>query len=133
MGIRRVATGHTPEGKSVFASDETVEAVMVPAFPGYEFYQLWGGDEVSKFPDSGELPPHRLYFPPVGGYRFGVFTLPPESSVVVPDDIDPEETRAALDAALPGLADHLEPDAPGMHTTATVDYEYVVSGRIVLE
>jgi quercetin dioxygenase-like cupin family protein len=27
----------------------------------------------------------------------------------------------------------MEPDAPGMHTTATVDFEYVVSGRCVLE
>ena len=27
----------------------------------------------------------------------------------------------------------MEPDSPGMHTTDTVDFEYVVSGRIVLE
>jgi len=38
-----------------------------------------------------------------------------------------------MDAQLPGLAAHMEPAHPGMHTTATVDYEYVVSGRVVLE
>lgn len=27
----------------------------------------------------------------------------------------------------------MEPDNPGMHTTATIDYEFVVSGEITLE
>lgn len=31
------------------------------------------------------------------------------------------------------MASHTEPDSPGMHTTATIDYEYVVSGEIDLE
>jgi len=133
MRVRRVVTGHNPDGKAVFASDEEVEPVTVPYMPGYEFFRLWGGDEPSKYPDAGEQPPHVQYFPPVGGFRFGLFTLPPESSVVLPDDLDPAGAEAAIEAALPGMAGHLEPDAPGMHTTATVDYEFIVSGRIILE
>ena len=31
------------------------------------------------------------------------------------------------------MAAHMEPDNPGMHTTASVDYEFVVSGRVILE
>jgi mannose-6-phosphate isomerase-like protein (cupin superfamily) len=38
-----------------------------------------------------------------------------------------------MERALPGMAAHMEPDEPGMHTTDTVDYEFVVSGRVVLE
>jgi mannose-6-phosphate isomerase-like protein (cupin superfamily) len=38
-----------------------------------------------------------------------------------------------MEELLPGMAAHMEPDAPGMHTTDTVDFEYVVSGRVVLE
>jgi quercetin dioxygenase-like cupin family protein len=38
-----------------------------------------------------------------------------------------------MEVALPGMAAHMEPDHPGMHTTDTVDYEYVVSGEIDLE
>jgi quercetin dioxygenase-like cupin family protein len=34
---------------------------------------------------------------------------------------------------LPGLAEHLEPAEPGMHTSATVDYGVVVSGQATLE
>ena len=32
-----------------------------------------------------------------------------------------------------GLGERLEPDHPGVHTTATIDCEFVVSGRCVLE
>jgi mannose-6-phosphate isomerase-like protein (cupin superfamily) len=70
----------------------------------------------------------------VGGFRFGVFTVPP-GSTEAPDlsGFDAEAAMATFEAALPGLLGHMEPDNPGMHTTATVDYEYVVSGRCVLE
>ena len=125
-------TGHSSDGKAVFASDEEVEPVTVALLPGLEFHRLWGGDEASRFPDAGTQPPHEQYFPPVGGFRFGLFTLPPDSTAA-PGEIDLAAALAEFEAALPGMASHMEPDAPGMHTTATVDYEFVVSGRVVLE
>ena len=125
-------TGHSPDGKAVFASDEEVDAVTVALLPGYEFHRLWGGDDASRFPDAGTQPAHEQYFPPVGGFRFGLFTLPP-ASTAGPGEVDMAAALAEFEAALPGMASHMEPDAPGMHTTATVDYEFVVSGRVVLE
>src|SRR5689334_289449 len=133
MRVRRVVTGHSPDGKAIFASDEVVEPVTVAMMPGYEFHHIWGADEAPRFPDDGGQPAHTAYFPPLGGFRFGVFTLPPESSVVLPDDFDQEAGQAAVEAALPGLLSHIEPDNPGMHTTATVDYEMIIAGRIILE
>jgi quercetin dioxygenase-like cupin family protein len=47
--------------------------------------------------------------------------------------VDLGRAFAEMQAALPGLTDHLEPDAPGMHTTATIDFEVVLSGTPVLE
>ena len=38
-----------------------------------------------------------------------------------------------FEAKLPGLAQYLEPDTPGMHTTPTIDFEVVLSGQVVLE
>jgi mannose-6-phosphate isomerase-like protein (cupin superfamily) len=133
MRVRRVVTGHSPEGKAIFASDQEVDPVTVSLLPGFEFHRLWGGDEPCSFPDAGTQPSHTQYFPPVGGFRFGLFTVPPASSSAAAGDIDVEAGLAELEAALPGLAGHMEPDAPGMHTTATIDYEYVVWGRVVLE
>jgi quercetin dioxygenase-like cupin family protein len=34
---------------------------------------------------------------------------------------------------LPGAIAHLEPDQSGMHTTDTIDFEYIVSGEVWLE
>ena len=38
-----------------------------------------------------------------------------------------------MEETLPGMADHLEPADPGMHTTATVDFEVVLAGTPALE
>jgi mannose-6-phosphate isomerase-like protein (cupin superfamily) len=132
MKVRRVVTGHSPEGKAIFASDSEVAPVTLEALPGNEFHLLWAGDEVSRFPDDGGPRPAPRYFPPVGGFRFAMFTVPAASAVPT-GGIDPVAITAELDAKLPGLTEHMEPDAPGMHTTDTIDFEYVISGRVVLE
>ncbi len=132
MDVRRVVTGHSADGKAVFASDELVQPTTVALLPGAEFHRLWGGDTPPHFPDDGSLPAHNAYFPPVGGFRFGLFTVPPETTVSV-GDLDIGAAFTEMEASLPGLAAHMEPDSPGMHTTATIDYEFVVSGSIVLE
>ncbi len=132
MKVRRVVTGHSPEGKAIFASDELVEPIVLEKLQGNEFHRLWGGDAVSAFPDDGSPPANPRYFPPVGGFRFAMFTVPPLSTVL-PEGSTPDAVAAELEEKLPGLAAHMEPDAPGMHTTDTIDFEYVISGRVVLE
>ena len=132
MGIRRVVTGHDENGKAVFASDTEVEPITLDLLPGAEFYRMWGADEPCSFPDDGAPPAAVQYFPGVGGFRFGLFSVAPDSQVNY-DDLDIPAALAEMERHLPGMADHMEPDHPGMHTTATIDYEYVVSGRVVLE
>ena len=51
-----MVTGHDESGKSVFASDETVEPDRPALLPSSEFYQLWGGDTTPQFPDDGSMP-----------------------------------------------------------------------------
>jgi mannose-6-phosphate isomerase-like protein (cupin superfamily) len=132
MKVRRVVTGHTPDGKATVASDTEVDAITVALLPGGAFYQLWGADEAPTFPGDGSPRPAPAYFPPVGGFRFGLFTLAPES-VAMPEDLDMQLALAEIEGKLPGLAAHLEADNPGMHTTNTIDFEYVLSGEVWLE
>jgi mannose-6-phosphate isomerase-like protein (cupin superfamily) len=73
------------------------------------------------------------YFPPVGGFRVGFFTIPPDGGAWAPADLDFGAAIAEFEEKLPGLAEYLEPDHPGMHTTATVDYGVVLSGQAILE
>lgn len=133
MDVRRVVTGHGPDGKAVFVSDEEVPPIEPALLPGMAFHLLWGGDEPPHFPDDGRQPDARRYFPPVGGFRFGLFTLPPDGGVGVPADLDIEAALAEFEEKLPGLAAHMELDEPGMHTTATIDFEVVLSGSVTLE
>ena len=129
-GFRRVVTGHR-SGKAVFASDEVVAPLTMALLPGSDFYRLWGGDVAPTFPDDGAPPAQPMYFPPVGGYRFGVFTLPPAGAPAA--EVDPASAQAEVEAKLPGLLSYLEPDNPGMHTTNTIDFEVVLSGEVELE
>ena len=105
MGVRRVVTGHNDEGKAIFASDEIVEPTTLSLLPGAEFFQLWGADEIPTFPDEGSRPPHSTYFPPLGGYRFGIFTVQPDSEAsMMPENFDIEAAIAEVEEKLPGMA-----------------------------
>jgi mannose-6-phosphate isomerase-like protein (cupin superfamily) len=132
MGVRRVVTGHSADGKATVVDDREVEPIVLDLLPGYAFHRLWGADEAPTFPDDGGPRPSDAYFPPVGGFRFGLFTVPPETTLQ-PGDIDVEAALGQMETSLPGMASHMEPENPGMHTTDTVDFEYVLSGSIDLE
>ncbi len=133
MEIRRVATGHDADGKAVFVSDEAVAPVVLALVPGMEFHRLWGSESIVTFPDDGSKPEFGPYFPPVGGFRFGFFTIPPDGGAGVPADLDIAAALAEFEEKLPGMGEFLELDDPGMHTTATVDYGVVISGEAILE
>ena len=132
MTMRRVVTGQTADGRSVFVSDEDVAPTTISLSPGSEFHRLWGSDSVPSLPTDGSLPPHHAYFPPAGGYRFGFFTVPPAGQAL-PADLDIAAAFEEMEERLPGMAAHMEPADPGMHTTDTVDFEVVISGQVGCE
>jgi mannose-6-phosphate isomerase-like protein (cupin superfamily) len=132
MAMRCVVTGQTADGTSVFVSDNQVEPIKVSLLPGTEFHQLWGSNAPPSLPTDGQMPERRGYFPPPGGYRFGFFTLAPDS-VTLPPDLDFTAALVEVGRSLPGLAEAMEPDHPGMHTTDTVDLDLVISGEVWLE
>lgn len=128
--IRRVITGIDPSGRSIFVSDEEVEAISPPILGGARLIDLFGGDEVPTVPNDGFHDETRRYFPArPEGYRFTLFSYPPESEMVVPDDLEAAIAESARQA--PGLEDAVsEPD--GWHYTPTIDLEYVIEGEFIL-
>jgi mannose-6-phosphate isomerase-like protein (cupin superfamily) len=126
MNVRRVVTGHNASGQSVFVSDELVAPQQLTGF-----HRLWGGDDTPQFPDDGNMPEHRMYFPPIGGFRFGMFSLPPDS--VAGSDIDAAAGATDIETEAPGLLRYMDVSDPGMHTTDTIDFEVVLEGTVVLE
>ena len=134
MKIRRVVTGHTPDGKATVASDAELDAVAFPRPTGLEceFLRIWGADSAPTFPDDGSPHPFTTYFPPVGGFRFVFFTVPPESAMPS-GQFYAGGALEELEKKMPGLIAHMEPDSPGMHTSNTIDFEYIISGEVWLE
>jgi mannose-6-phosphate isomerase-like protein (cupin superfamily) len=128
-----VVTGHDENGKAVIASDEQVSPTTVNLMPGSEIFQLWAADQAQTYPDDGSNPNARMYFPEVGGFRFGLITLPPESAAPMPSPEALEAGMQELQDKVPGMMDPMEPDEPGMHTTDTTDFEVVLAGEFVLE
>jgi mannose-6-phosphate isomerase-like protein (cupin superfamily) len=133
MNIRRVVTGHDKSGKSVFVSDAPVAPAMVELMPQAEFHMLWGADATPQFPDDGSMPNWHTYFPPIGGFRFGIFTVPPGVAGSEMSAVNVEEALADLETKLPGMLQYMDATDPGMHTTDTIDFEVVLEGSVVLE
>lgn len=129
--MRRVVTGMTLDGKSVFVSDGDVEPITLALAPGAEWYRIWGSDEAVHLPCDGSQPAERAYFPDAEGFRFGFFTVP--SDVAPPSDLDMDAAMAEVNEKLPGILDVGEAEDPEMHTTDTVDYIIVLSGEIGLD
>lgn len=128
--MRRVVTGHNPAGRAVFASDQQVAVQPVPGMPELEFCMLWGSDATMSYPDDGSPKPAKDMFPPVGGFRYLMFTVAPERQAAQQPR---QASHQELKDAIPSLADTMQEDHPGMHRSETVDLLYVISGRCVLE
>src|SRR3954466_6100336 len=100
MDVRRVVSGHDATGKAIVVSDEQVAPVTLALLPGSEFHQLWGADSTASFPDDGSRPAAPSYFPPVGGFRFGFFTIPPDGGAGAPPDLDFDAALAEFETKL---------------------------------
>jgi hypothetical protein len=129
---RRVVTGRTPEGTSVFVSDEEVSGRSMSGSPDGYLLDLWGCDGRYQLPSDGSKPSYRTFFPPAEGFRYMVVKFQPDATPP-PADLDPARVPEELEATFPGLLEHMELDHPGMHTTQTVDIGVVLSGEIWLE
>jgi mannose-6-phosphate isomerase-like protein (cupin superfamily) len=119
MSVRRVVTGHSTQGKAVVVSDEEVAAFPIGE-RGSGATLLWGRDTPGSFPDDGTPPGLAAAFPQLGGCALAVMEIAPEG-----DDFH----EFVVDA----LAPWADPDDPGMHRTATLDYDVVLEGVIGLE
>lgn len=132
MEVRRVVTGQVAGGKSVVVSDEKVAAISVSRLPGIEFLRLWGSDSTPQLPTDGSPPPRLPYFPTASGFRFGLFVVGPDAARL-PEGLDIDGFASELQEKVPGLAGVMELGNPGMHTTDTVDFDYIISGEVWLE
>jgi mannose-6-phosphate isomerase-like protein (cupin superfamily) len=128
--VRRVVTG-TTDGVSHVSRDDLVQPVTVAALPGYAWHRLWSLDDPPTDPPSAEVEGPLEHFPPPGGIRFNLYTVPPQQSQ--PSGALSTEAERELEELLPGRAAYMDSDQSGMHRTPSVDLICVLSGEILLE
>src|SRR5205814_587568 len=90
-------------------------------------------DVAPALPDDGTRADTPKMFPPPGGFRYVFVTMAPASSRSGERPAsDPDPAAVAAMKSL-GTENLYEKDNPGMHTTDTVDIDYIVSGELWLE
>ena len=132
--MKKVITGHDGQGKSVFFKVES-ETVTVGS-PILDWHEIWATHADDKIPvDTSAGKSREQYtadvhnvFPARNQSMFRVLDFKPGDVA----DLTPDEFHAVV-SQLPGVASHMEQDDPGMHTTDSVDYGVIISGKIKLE
>lgn len=129
--VRRVVTATADDGRGFVVSDgPSPHGKAFRHIPGYRI-QLLGAtssDETHPVEPDRALIEASGMLPARGGTKFLAVTLPPATTLS--DPLAAAEERRAFD---PTFAALFEPDAPGFHRTATVDYAVVIEGEIWLE
>src|SRR6516162_6074802 len=101
MDVRRVVTGHDADGRAVFVADDMVSATTV-ARSSTSYHELWRADEAPTFPSRGANGRKTSFFPPLGGYRFFILTIPPGDGHANIEGLD-LESALELEDRLPGI------------------------------
>jgi Cupin domain len=135
MKIRRVVTGLDASGRATVVSDgHAPRSLDLVNVPGMSTSMLWATapGEPIRLDGSDPTPGVRRQLPEPGGTCFLIIRFPPDSVFAAPS-FDAAAASAERRIAFPGIAELLEPDNPGMHTTNSVDYVIVLDGDLWLE
>ncbi|MGF9660775.1 cupin domain-containing protein [Arthrobacter crystallopoietes] len=130
---RRIVTGVNESGKSVVVTDgkPPVSRNYVHT-PGFSDALIWRTDgNVSPAAETVDSP--LANFVPGAGETVALTITFPPGTVYTDPAFDPEAAQAEDQAMNPGLYELFEADAPGMHTSPTIDYAVVTDGEIQLE
>jgi quercetin dioxygenase-like cupin family protein len=127
--IRRVVTGHDPQGRSIIASDApSPNTIAISDAPAFGMTDLWvTSDAPADNAAAGDPAARKIVLePPPRGTIFRVVEFPPDAQIAGKFD------RVKAFEAM-GASEALDPDGsrhPGMHKTHSVDYAIVLSGEI---
>jgi hypothetical protein len=135
---KRALTGRDDAGKSVFKSfDVTPRVVEIDSNPGLTFYELYMTEGVPRLTglEADPMLAGTKAFPGPGGTMFRLISYPPKrpEGYKPPPGVTFESGLKEMSDKVPGMGDHFERGAPGMHTTDTIDYGVVVRGEMTLE
>ena len=134
MNLRRVVVADVDGASTVLSDDAAPRSHDFASTPGFCQAFVWTTPPNPKRRFEGLDPTLAApsLVPPVNGTSLIVLTFPPDRVFADPG-FDPVAAASEALEHSPGIAEALEPENPGMHTTPTVDYDIVLDGEIWLE
>jgi mannose-6-phosphate isomerase-like protein (cupin superfamily) len=128
--IRRIVTGHTPDGRSNITFDgDAQNCTDIAAWPGARITELWVTSEIpvdnDGLEDRGARPLTGI--PDPMGTIFRVVEIPPESTGGL-SDTSGAFAQMNSENSLSGGSDHAT--HPSMHVTDTIDYLVIMCGEM---
>jgi hypothetical protein len=133
-GVRRVVTYRDSEGRSrIHAEDRAPRVIDFVETPGMRVSALWATDPGLRGSDQIQdpIPTLASCHPTNGGSVFMTLTIPP-ATVFSAETFNPQKSFEEQFAALPGIVERMEPDAPGFHATDSIDYFILLVGELWL-
>ena len=130
--LRRVVTGSNRAGKAIIAQNGVPPRIVTTeTLPGLALVEVWATDTIPTLPVAPVdlTTTMKSFVPGPGGTRFRIVQFPGASTRA----FDQEAFRREYTVKAPGLAEAMERQDSGMHTTDSVDYGVVISGEITLE
>ena len=130
--LRRVVTGTNRAGRAIIVQNGvSPRVVTTETLPGLALVELWATERIPTLPVAPVdlTTTMKSFVPGPGGTRFRIVQFPGASSRA----FDQEAFRREYLVKAPGLAEAMELQDSGMHTTDSVDYGVVISGEITLE
>jgi mannose-6-phosphate isomerase-like protein (cupin superfamily) len=133
--IRRIVTGHRPDGTACVMSDGNLPTVLhLEAIPGTIFHEIWSTPDSPAPVDNGPDPTlGDLILPPPGrGTRIRVVDIPPDTEDFLQNGA--QRMKAAFTAIGDEKASTVKALSPHplMHRTQSIDYGVVLAGEMVL-
>jgi mannose-6-phosphate isomerase-like protein (cupin superfamily) len=130
--LRRVVTGRNRAGKAIIVQNGVAPRVVTTeTLPGLALVEVWATEKIPTLPVAPVdlTTTMKSFVPGPGGTRFRIVQFPGASTRA----FDQEAFRREYLVKAPGLAEAMELQDSGMHTTDSIDYGVVISGEIALE
>jgi hypothetical protein len=129
LTVRRVLSAHV-EGIDVFTSVAELTSRHPPLI-GNEILRLWASDDVPSLPAGDEINDLTLpFFPAPGGLRVAIWTVP-SGFHEGPTAANTPDNRALTEEIVPGMMS-VSVDPSGLHTTPSIDIQFILSGEVDL-
>jgi hypothetical protein len=134
MSLRRVVVGNVDGASAVLSDEPAPRSHDFAHMPGFSQTLVWrtAPNPSRSFDGADPTLAAPSLVPPASGTSLIVVTIPPDTIFADPG-FDPAGAAAEALEHSPGIAETMEPDNPGMHTTPTVDYDIVLDGEVWLE